>query len=480
MNNKQRMISLLLTVIMVISVFTVIPAAVNAAEADLADTGVARQGFTGDCTWTQIDTELTISGSGAMEDYGDYDNNPAPWGTDITKLTIKKGVKSIGNCAFSGCSGLTSIDIPNSITSIGEFAFFACNSLKSITIPDSITSIGGNVFSGTPWEDSQPDGVLYVGKIAYKMIGKCPAKVVIKDGTKSIAPNAFACQNSLKSITIPDSVTSIGSGAFFACVNLKSITIPASVTSIGDHVFSDLTPFGFVFTIYGYAGSTAETYAKDNGIAFVALPSSPKISKVENVAGGVKITIGKVSGAAKYRYFRKTGSGKWQKLGDSAKTTYIDKTAKSGTKYAYTARCISKDGKKYTSDYNKTGKSITYIAAPKITKFENTSKGTKLTWSKSKGAVKFRVFWIYGGKWKKLADTTATSYVNTKVKEGTKFTYTVRCISKDGKKYTSGFDSTGKTYCFIKTPAAPTLKNTKAGVSISWKKSAGAAARGNP
>ena len=61
---------------------------------------------------------------------------------------IPSSVTSIGDCAFSNCSALTSINIPSSVTSIGGSAFWGCSSLTSINIPSSVTSIGGNAFTG--------------------------------------------------------------------------------------------------------------------------------------------------------------------------------------------------------------------------------------------------------------------------------------------------------------------------------------------
>ena len=47
--------------------------------------------------------------------------------------TISNSVTSIGNYAFSGCSGLTSVTIPDSVTSIGLQAFNECLNLTSVT-----------------------------------------------------------------------------------------------------------------------------------------------------------------------------------------------------------------------------------------------------------------------------------------------------------------------------------------------------------
>ena len=134
----------------------------------------------------------------------------------LTLITIPDGVTSIGDYAFSGCSGLTSITIPDGVTSIGSAAFSGCSGLASVTIPDSVTSIGSAAFSGC-------SGL---------------ASVTIPDSVTSIGSYAFSGCSGLTSITIPDGVTSIGQGAFQNCSSLVSITIPDSVTSIYSFAFS--------------------------------------------------------------------------------------------------------------------------------------------------------------------------------------------------------------------------------------------------
>ena len=61
-----------------------------------------------------------------------------------TSVTIPNGVTSIGDGAFSYCSGLTSITIPNSVTSIDNYAFYDCSGLTSIkcvaSIPPSLST----------------------------------------------------------------------------------------------------------------------------------------------------------------------------------------------------------------------------------------------------------------------------------------------------------------------------------------------------
>lgn len=201
--------------------------------------------------------------------------------------------------------------------------------------------------------------------------------------------------------------------------------------------------------------------------------ATPKISKGESVYGGVKLTWGKVNGAAKYRVYRK-GTNGWTKLADTTSTTYTDKTVSSGKSYTYTLRCISADGKSFTSGYDSKGTTVKYVAAPAISKIENVNGGVKVTWGKVSGASKYRVYRKNGSGWTKLTDTTSTAYTDKTASSGKSYTYTVRCISSDGKSFTSGYSSSGKSIKYIATPKISKAEVTYDGIKLTWNKVAGA------
>ena len=201
--------------------------------------------------------------------------------------------------------------------------------------------------------------------------------------------------------------------------------------------------------------------------------ATPKISKAESVYGGVKLTWSKVKGAEKYRVYYK-GSKGWTRMVDTTSTSYIDKDVSSGKNYTYTVRCINSSATKFTSGYNGKGKSIKYVAAPEISKVESVNDGVKISWNKSNGAEKYRVYYKGSKGWTRLTDTTSTAYTDKAVSSGKNYTYTVRCISADAKRFTSGYNGKGKS---IKYVAAPKISKTEAtynSVKISWGKVNGA------
>lgn len=179
-------------------------------------------------------------GSGTMKDC----DGGAPWESyreKIREVKIEDGVTTIGRWAFCRCKNLTTVTIPNSVVSVFDYAFDNCSNLKSMVFPNSITTAGTWIFDGCPWMENQPDGLIYIGKIAYKYKGTMPqnTKIEIKEGTLEISESAFLECSGLTSIVLPESLTSIGNWAFGYCSNLGSLTIPTNVQHIGISAFYD-------------------------------------------------------------------------------------------------------------------------------------------------------------------------------------------------------------------------------------------------
>ena len=175
--------------------------------------------------------------------YYDYSNEYSGSVTIPSTVTYNGttySVTSIGERAFSNCTGLTAVTIPNSVTSIGDYAFAGCSGLTSITIPNSVTTIGDYAFedcSSLPVENN----LRYADTYLVEAVDRTLSTYSIKEGTKWIGDDAFYRCYNLTSITIPNSVTSIGNWAFRYCEGLTSITIPNSVTSIGERAFYELS-----------------------------------------------------------------------------------------------------------------------------------------------------------------------------------------------------------------------------------------------
>ena len=201
------------------------------------------------------DGVLTISGTGAMADFGSA--MPQPWesyNAQIKTIVIENGAATIGIAAFAGCTSLSAVTIPDSVTSIGMSAFASCTSLTRVTIPASVTRIGNavwNIFRGCsaltdidvdPQNQSftAKDGVLYDKAMETLLV--CPegktGELVIHDGVKIVGSMAAIGCGKLTGVKLPDSMTTIGFHAFENCTGLTKLTVPESVTSIGFCAFA--------------------------------------------------------------------------------------------------------------------------------------------------------------------------------------------------------------------------------------------------
>lgn len=234
----------------------------------------------------------------------------------LKKVTLKNGVRSIGEDAFRDCSSLESVIFENTVLEkISDGAFWGCSALSSIALPDSVTEIERNAFFETGLRNIQlPEKLTLIGGGAFcncknlkqvqlppqlKELGEgaffncenltqiqLPAqlnklgtdafrnctsldKIDIPAGLTQIGPDTF-CNTGLTSVTLHEGLTKIEDGAFHDCLKLKKIRIPKSVTDIGGLALGirynrgngaeEVIPGGF--TVEGYTGSAAERYVK--------------------------------------------------------------------------------------------------------------------------------------------------------------------------------------------------------------------------
>lgn len=208
------------------------------------ETGIASEAITsGTCgenvTWNfDFDTKtLYIEGKGATESISD----------DATLKGIEWIQPSIEKVVYG--EGITEI-APFSAQKINTHIVYnePMQDVPELVLPSTLTTIDDNAFN------------LYL-KVK---------DVQIPYGVTTIGNRAFSDCVQIENVVLPGTVKKIGDAAFYVCDSLNSITIPASVTEIGKnlaHSYSGVS-------IFGYTGSTAESYAKENNYAFYSLSAS--------------------------------------------------------------------------------------------------------------------------------------------------------------------------------------------------------------
>lgn len=134
----------------------------------------------------------------------------------VGAVTIPEGTTEIGRFAFSR-SSLRTVTIPEGVTTIDYAAFYHCDDLDNVVLPDTVTTVGAKAFTHTGWlnhfEENSMDDFLISGDILIAYKGNLP-EVVIPDGVRVIAEEAFRNHTELKKVHLPASVTDIGNDAF--------------------------------------------------------------------------------------------------------------------------------------------------------------------------------------------------------------------------------------------------------------------------
>ena len=380
------------------------------------------------------------------------------------EFVIPNGVKSISG-AFNDCSNLTSVTIPNSVTSVYN-GFNNCPNLTSITIPQSVISIYDNGYIGSFLNCGKNFTIYGYGGTEAEA---CALRNDFNFVQLQVVPTSVALNKT--TLTLDTGKTS----------NLKATVYPSNASNKKCTWSSSNTSVATVDkngkVTAKKAGTATITVKTSNGKTAnckvtVNLPT-PQITSLSNTTGGIKISWNKVDGAYGYRLYYKPASGGWKRFKDTTATSFTDSGVVPNKTETYTIRCIDKNGKT-VSGFNSKGWSKKYTpVAPTITRLSNTSKGVSVTWNKIAGVYGYRLYQKTSNGWKRIKDTTATSYTDSAVSANQRKTYTIRCIDKNGKTV-SGFNSKGWSKKY--TPVAPTiskLDNTSGGIKLSWNKIAG-------
>lgn len=248
---------------------------------------------------------LTISGTGEMEWYNGYNCIFPSWNfyADYIKaVVIEEGVTSIDSEAFLSLTNAADFTIAKSVTDIGRGAFYqtpwlqeqlkepdtfvivndilvGCSAKGDVGIPDTVKSIR-TTFGDEVTTIKLPYGMTAVE--AYAFAGCHAKEVFLPDTVRTIGEDAFDWSE-IERITLPASVTEIGADAFRNCQKLKTVTIANPDCKIFDagsvictqelwnDDYTEIVENTFDGVIEGYAGSTAEAYAKKYGYTFKEL-----------------------------------------------------------------------------------------------------------------------------------------------------------------------------------------------------------------
>ncbi len=483
-----------------------------AAEIKCADGTVLPRGICGaDLTWKMNNNgTLTISGTGAMFDYGFHEYR-AQWSRhvdSIKNVVIEAGVTSIGKDAFVYCDNITSVTIPASVTSIGEGAFRFCKKLSTVNYGgtankwnaisignDNDHLTGANInYAGITW--TYNNGTLTIsgtGDVEDYNNSSAPwydhrydtTKIVISNGVTGIGEGAFCYFTELTSVSLPGSLKSIGAYAFRGCSSLKSVVIPDSVTSIGESAFYRCTALTTATVSNSVSMISYGTFMSCENLISVTIPNS-----VKSIGEKAFYNCGSLTDV-----YYKGSTAQWNAVmvgldndclqnaniyfvhthSYTAAVTAPTCTARGYT--TYTCSCGDSYVDNYTDrlghDYvngicSRCGEADPNykLAAPEL-KITTSSGKPKVYWNEVDGAVKY---WLYrstdGVNFNYYDTTTSTNYTNRSTTIGTTYYYKVKAI--DANDARSEFSVVKRIMC---KPAAPTVSINRSNgkPKLSWK-----------
>ncbi|MCL2882795.1 MAG: InlB B-repeat-containing protein, partial [Coriobacteriia bacterium] len=484
-----------------------------------------------DATWTSSDSNVlsvsadgvaTVKGLGTAvvtvttDDGGKIATAQVKVSSTTAQVTFKNGDQTIGTLSYTKGDALNTQLLPVPTASGKAFAGWSLSAGGAV-VNTVNTPVTDNMTLYALWTDGgssggDPSGNIY--KITYNLNGganspSAPSTYMQGTPVTLLPPTkaGYLFKGWYNNSTFfGDPVTTIsntstGDQTFWAKwvanITASKLTISASsyiytgsAIKPAVTVTSDGVTLGALDYIVTYGTNTAvgagsvtvtafndPTYFKT--LTFTIVPATPALASLANSTTGPLLKWNKAAGAAGYYVLRKSGTGSWatiKNIASAATLSYTDTTAVSGSTYSYSVRAYAGTGPVLGS-YNTTGKTITYVAQPKLTSAVNSSTGVTFTWGKVSGATGYYVYRRIGtGAWTKVKTITSAatvSYLDKAVSTGSAYTYTVKAY-KTSSANVSSYDITGKKVIYVAMPKLTSLANSKSGPVLKWGKITGA------
>lgn len=186
-----------------------------------------------------------------------------------------------------------------------------------------------------------------------------------------------------------------------------------------------------------------------------------------------------ITGAAKYRVYRKANAGDvWKGVGDTpnaSTTSFEDHKVVSNTDYIYTVRGVDSSGN-LIGDYDTVGKSIRYYDPPEILDVTQENGGIMVTWNKIVGINNYQIYRRNKGvgEYKLVGSTQDLYFLDKNVTMDVAYEYGVRCVSNDGTQVVSGMNVKALD-AWLETPILDSAQLNQNVVEFKFKSVDGAA-----
>ena len=392
--------------------------------------------------------------------------------TTTTKATLSKDGSIVTKCTRCGdVTENTTIAYPKTIT-LSEDHYVYDGQEKKPEV--SVVGSDGKAISADNYDVKYPESAVAGGSYDVVITFKGNYEGTVTK-TFTIGQMDSELKYAKSSVTVDYKGGAVVDNAYTSKASAKDIKFTTSnknVAAVDSEGNVTIVGPGTATITAQISGSESYKDAKAAYTVKVNNLATPAVPKVTNGKDGAVVTWTAVKNAETYSVWRKTSSTGWKKLDTVEGTTYTDKTAESNQTYYYTIRCMNAGKNIYTSDYNRTGTKVYYLAPSNISSLTLTSNGIVVKWNKVAGAKSYRIYRKTTGGYTRIGTVNngnTTSYTDTTAESGKTYTYAVKPYNGNDSA-----DYTGKQVTYLAAPTLSTLANAANGVSLKWNSISGA------